>query len=782
MLSLCGCSSRRRGKKASSVSSDDVAPKVTAGKGPPDTINHSAIIPPGPSRLSLDDFGVQTLELPKRKSSNALEAVKAKLIRHWSYNKDQPQKSRASPDGDKDEIARRAELRRFRARRIQEELNQDHSKCVSTHTSIRSTRYLSPLIDIGRPGRGPRDTIEFSIDSSNPLTAPYPSPAPTLSSFRTNFPASSMKRWSSCPASIGEQSGQVCSPLYNNSGASLSRKRCTTPGKITESKSLPNLLQPNMRAPQLARTKTTGRANGRHGNFSVWLALQESRSRDSSTSGSAESRIQLRRQATPAPQRLTDFSQDTVTMPFPERYISASQNRSAVSRSALQQRGPQATTFATPGSVNRSRRCSSAAPFNIKKGTSSGSSQGRIVSSETPGGISSSYYPSVMPSIQPSPSRSKSLINILSVRDLQSLELSPFEWHDNDSILKNFGAFAEDGSSYATADDGEADSKKSPPRTRHDSVKQDHNGQAGQTNTSNRHLPSTLSIEKRRENSEPDITASGSKLPAPNWNSRIRAERTGLPTIWRSGHASWDIQASLPKRISSKFWSQSRTASATIPETNTPGSVCNEGSTDNQVEIAADRISNIGKYRRNSRATLQKSKAGSDSGKHQAYYASKLHGGSDHVIEQPALSRSSVAYNALQKVSQRNASAPPLSWARHQSRKQKQSATNEITKTSARYSSDCQDSGQPYRYPMAENRDVRSISFPAKMGGLVDNVLTKIMPSRRSSEKLEYSSQETKSIKHLPLEPLKINELQTSPALGEMEIFRPMQSTPNPPK
>ncbi|KAM3463364.1 hypothetical protein NHJ6243_003398 [Beauveria neobassiana] len=343
MLSLCGCSSRRRGKKASSVSSDDVAPKVTAGKGPPDTINHSAIIPPGPSRLSLDDFGVQTLELPKRKSSNALEAVKAKLIRHWSYNKDQPQKSRASPDGDKDEIARRAELRRFRARRIQEELNQDHSKCVSTHTSIRSTRYLSPLIDIGR--------------------------------------------------------------------------------------------------------------------------------------------------------------------------------------------------------------------------------------------------------------------------------------HDNDSILKNFGAFAEDGSSYATADDGEADSKKSPPRTRHDSVKQDHNGQAGQTNTSNRHLPSTLSIEKRRENSEPDITASGSKLPAPNWNSRIRAERTGLPTIWRSGHASWDIQASLPKRISSKFWSQSRTASATIPETNTPGSVCNEGSTDNQVEIAADRISNIGKYRRNSRATLQKSKAGSDSGKHQAYYA-----------------------------------------------------------------------------------------------------------------------------------------------------------------
>ncbi|KAM3453937.1 hypothetical protein MY3296_003409 [Beauveria thailandica] len=488
-----------------------------------------------------------------------------------------------------------------------------------------------------------------------------------------------------------------------------------------------------MRAPQLARTKTTGR--GSHGNFSVWLALQESRSRDSSTSGSAESRMLssrlLRRQATPVPQRPTDFSQDTVTMPFPVRQVSASQNRSSVSRSAFEQRGPQATTFAMPSSVNRSRRCSFAAPFDIKQGTSSGSSQGRIASSETPGGISSSYYPSVMPSIQPSPSRSKSLVNILSVRDLQSLELSPFEWHDNDSIFKNFGALAEDGSSYATADDGEAESKEFPPRTRNDSVKQDHDGQADEKKISNRQLPSTLSIGKRRENSESDITASGSKLPAPNWNSRVRAERTGLPTIWRSGNASWDIQASLPKRISSKFWSQSRAASATIPETDTPG---------------------------------------------------KLHGGSDHVTQQSALSRSSVAYNALQKVSQRNASAPPLSWARHQSRKQKQSATNEITKTRARYSSDCQDIGQPYRSPMAENRDVRSTSFPAKMGGLVDSVLTKIMPSRRSSEKLEYSSQETKSTKHFPLEPLKINELQTSPALGEIEIFRAVRSTSNPPK
>ncbi len=430
MLSLCGCFSRHRGKRSSSASIETAPSKVTARHGL-SKVTHSAVVSRDLSRLSLDDFGVQTLDLPKRKTSNALETVKSKLIRHLSYDKDPPQGLQTSPDNDKDEIARRAELRRFRAQRIQEELNEDHSKSVSTHISIRSTRYLTPFIDIGHPGHGPRDAIEFSIDSSGHLPAPSPSPIQSLSSFKIRSRNSSMKRWSSCPATIGEQSGLIATPLYTTSNAPPSWKRHTAPGKISESKSLPNLLQPNMRVPQLARTKETIPGSDSHATLDVWLALQESLPRGSPSLSVRDHRLPSpgfhRRQNTPVDNRLSEFSQDTVTIPYPVRQSGTSQRRPSASRCAIQQRGSQGTTGSKSGSANRDRQGSLAIPFGGKKNASSSSSQGRIVLPETPGGISSSYYPSVLPSVQPSPSRSNSPANVLSMQDLQSLELSPFE-------------------------------------------------------------------------------------------------------------------------------------------------------------------------------------------------------------------------------------------------------------------------------------------------------------------------------------------------------------------
>lgn len=430
MLSLCGCSSRRRAKKSSNLSIDNVTSKVKA-RPVPSEMTHSAVVPQDLGRLSLDDFGIQTSDVPKRRSSNALEAVKAKLIRHLSYDKDPPQKPQDSPDIDKDEIARRAELRRFRAKRIQEELIEDPSKSLSTHNSIRSTRFLSPFINIGRPGHGPRDAIEFSIDSGSHLPVPCPSPLPSMSDFKLKAPNTSIKRWTSCPATIGEQPGQVSESVYNPSNASLSWKRYTTPGKIPESRSLPNLLQPNMRAPQLARTKTTTLDSESHATLDVWLALQHSRSRDSAALSVRDQRLlspgMYRRQNTPVDNSSPDVSQGTVTIPHPVRQGGTSQRCPSVSRTAAQQRGSQATTSSKPGSASRSRQRSLAVPFDTKRNASSSSSHGRILPPETPGGIASSYYPSVMPSIQPSPSRSNSLVNVLSMQDLQSLELSPFE-------------------------------------------------------------------------------------------------------------------------------------------------------------------------------------------------------------------------------------------------------------------------------------------------------------------------------------------------------------------
>lgn len=429
MLSLCGCFSRRRGQKSSKTSIDK-APSNVKVRHDPSELTRSAAIPRDLGMLSLDDFGVQTLDLPKRKTSNALETVKSKLIRHLSYDKDPPQRLQAPPDNDKDEIARRAELRRFRAQRIQEELHEDHSKSVSTHNSIRSTRYLTPLIDIGRPGHGPRDAIEFSIDSSGHLPAPFPSPIQSLSSLKTKPPNSSMKRWSSCPATVGEQSSLIARPLHAVSDASRSWKRYTAPGKIAESRSLPSLLQPSMRAPQLARTTGALSGSGSHANLDVWLALQESQPRGSPSLSVRDPRLPSpgfrRRQNTPVDDRLSQFSQDTVTIPYPVRQSGTSQRRPSASRGANQQRASQGTTGSKSGAASYSRQRSLAVPLNANRDTSSSSSQRRIVLPETPGEISS-HYPSVMPSVQPSPSRSNSPANVLSIQDLQSLELSPFE-------------------------------------------------------------------------------------------------------------------------------------------------------------------------------------------------------------------------------------------------------------------------------------------------------------------------------------------------------------------
>ncbi|EGX88510.1 hypothetical protein CCM_08554 [Cordyceps militaris CM01] len=551
MFSFCGCSSRRRAKQNAIPYSKAMAPEVKACLRPSGTMTHGAVDYSGDGRLSLDDFGVQISGLPKRKSSNALETVKNKLIRHLSIDKDPPPKSQvSSPDSD-EEVARRAELRRFRARRIQEELYQDHSSSLSPHVSIRSTRYLLPLIDIGRPGRGPRDAIEFSIDSGSHMPAIYPSPMHSPEPLKRKTPNPTVKRWSSCPAVIREQRGQIAAPIYNNSNTAMSRKRYTIPSRLSESKSLPNLLQPNMKAPQVARTKIAAFGSDDYTAVDAWLVLQESRSRASPASGATKDILKYsgsrRTYLKPSNKIPTEFSDDTVTVPYPIRQSGTSRLPSA-SLGATQQCGSQKISSSKPASANRSQVYGLAVPPGGKKKTSSSSSQGRIPHSETTGGLSS-YYPSVIPSIQPSPSRSKSLVNVLTVRDLESLELSPFEWHGDN--FGSFGTSSEGHSSYATADNGE---------NNNDSVNGCHDGQADEI-TSHRFVD-PLNIRKRREH---DTITSSRSNPIMN---RLRAERAGLPTIWRSGSGSWKIQARLPKRISSRFWYQTRTASATIPEGN----------------------------------------------------------------------------------------------------------------------------------------------------------------------------------------------------------------------
>ncbi|KAJ6784103.1 hypothetical protein PWT90_08581 [Aphanocladium album] len=555
MFGLCGCSFRRRPKKIQMPSNRNVQLNVKDVPRKAETAVHDPAALPDASRISLDDFGIQSSSVPKRKSSNTIESVKEKLIRHLSHDKDSPQNAQGSPSSDREEIARRAELRRFRARRIQEELKEDYSKSLSTQNSIRSTRYLSTLIDIGLPGHGPRDAIEFSIDTGSHLPGPCPSPMPSFSS--SNFRASnpSMKRWSSCPAAIRDNWNENAARFYQVSTTPGSFQSHVVSGKVSEAKSLPNLQQHGVKPPPSAKINASTTDRDSSSTLNVWLALQESQSRNSPALSSKNLRTSSvgfgRPQNTPVEQGLADTGHDAVTIPYPVHRPRNSQRRASATELQRQYIKPPSK----PSSYHRYRNRSMIVPSCTKKDQSTSSSRGAIVTPETPGGISSSYYPSVMQSIQPSPSRSNSLVNFLSPKDLQSLELSPFEWHDSSSVLRSFGNSGDDRSSYVTAHDGDDGSQHS----RHvdeDGTQGVDDGPADANRSLNRLFLSTLSVRKRRGNYAAIKSMSNDKFSTPKKMKNTHAERVGFPARWRSGSTSWNIPASLPKRISSKLWHQ----------------------------------------------------------------------------------------------------------------------------------------------------------------------------------------------------------------------------------
>lgn len=418
MLELCGCWPLRRTRKDIPPSKEKAEPNTTVR-----AVTASAAVAPIATAAgqSLDEFGLENAAAPKRRTIATLESVKSKFIRHLSYEKEDRNKVQSSPSKSEEEIARRAELRRFRVKRIQEELSSDHNKTNSTHTSIRSTRYLSPYIDIGLPGHGPRDAIEFSIDSGRCLDAPCPSPAHTTSSSRFRHGSRPMKRWSSCPAEVGNR--RLVPPSASSRPASAPLSRSLLPPRNTYSPMQHSLISRGS-SPKLSRTNPDETSTNSSSSFRPRSEPQTAFSRRKSAPGLAQ---QNTLQSDPY------RSQNSPTIEFEMPSIiqtpnvvwrrASSQRPASIARGTMEQRLSRGAMT----SQSRSRQSSLAGVRRRLNNTSSASSQRRALASSTPGGISSSYYPSGMPSIQPSPTRSNPLANVLSMRDLQSLELSPFQ-------------------------------------------------------------------------------------------------------------------------------------------------------------------------------------------------------------------------------------------------------------------------------------------------------------------------------------------------------------------
>lgn len=388
----------------------------------PQQVNEAATIQ-SQSKQSEDDFSANAC-LPIKKPNHTLEIVKSKLKRHLSYEKDTDHQKQSSPPSSPEEVARRAELRRFRAKRIQEELHDEQNKSGSTHTS-RSSKYASASIDIGLPGHGPRDGIEFSIDASDYLLAPCPSPARGPNGSRLVSQHLAIRRWSSCPAAIGAEQQKTAGVLANLSRSTSAHE--SVPHPTTRPSSLMQCSEYHtVNKPPSARIRLDQSSRDTPYGSDVWLAAQRLQPRAGHVT---ELQGSVSFKSAPALHRTSPVggsrANKTINIPSAVWNHCDSQRRVSVPSG---ESGRLASHKTSKRSFrNPSRQGSFVISTSMKRKNTSSSSGGRVALSVTPGGISSSYYPSGMPSVEPSPSRSNSLVNVLSMRDLQNLELSPFK-------------------------------------------------------------------------------------------------------------------------------------------------------------------------------------------------------------------------------------------------------------------------------------------------------------------------------------------------------------------
>lgn len=371
-----------------------------------------------------------TRTLTKR-CSGTLEAVKSTLIRHMSFDKStNPRTSIGNSD---EEVARRAELRQIRNKRIQSELGSDDERSDSPHASTRSNRHLSPYVDICQPGNGPRDTIEFSVDENSNYTAdlcppPVPSPTsiktitsniePSIKTSRSN--ASSSINISHLPTSATDSQEVPCQ-VKDETGV-------TRPQQVHYLNAKPPIgirYSFNQDLPQ--RLDANNDHNDESSGLSLWLAAQALRTSTvvSNNTPDVESNE-------PFHSHLEGFGgiDRIVEMPISQS------NENAVGQLSLQ------SLLCEP--VERRTLSKSTGSASLQIGTSTGlqdnaipirngvflASMGKSPAPKTdptdtePG---SSFYPSKMPSFAPSPNHSQPYINLLSSQDLKTLELSPFE-------------------------------------------------------------------------------------------------------------------------------------------------------------------------------------------------------------------------------------------------------------------------------------------------------------------------------------------------------------------
>lgn len=380
-----------------------------------------------------------------RQASAALGAVRARFTRHRSSESDVKRQSTASVGKSQEEIARRAELRRLRHKRIQDELKHELEGQLSTdqtsNASIKSARpgsLTSP--SQSQPGGGPRDTIEFAVLDGNQVSPKSPSLAPSLGSRKStpNKPQLSQKVSSIDPKS--DQDGDIMHqdkpPVPDTQAEPRDPKPDFQLLPHSETRSTFRLSNSPSWLDRIIGVDNTFSETGEHPSLdgrsalSIWLAAQGLRSRDSSMANlDRDTKTEAGQEHGSEEAKLPD--EISISVSDISHRSGSSHTGLQPSREVAPVRGSSLTS-AHWRPHNHLAEPTSTTDEGLQRVTKSPSEDlaldyAAALAFTSPNDHTSSQYASRAQSFQPSPSRSKPNLHHLDTLDLQVMRLSPFE-------------------------------------------------------------------------------------------------------------------------------------------------------------------------------------------------------------------------------------------------------------------------------------------------------------------------------------------------------------------
>lgn len=299
-------------------------------------------------------------------------------------------------------------------------------------------------------------------------------------------------------------------------------------------------------------------------------------------------------------------------------------------------------------------------------------------------------------------------------------------------------------------------------------VRQPLDGQREEPSTF-RYLSQSLKVHKRSNSDKHNVPTTGSDILPSSKEKLSRNTRLRLPQVWKSASGSWDTEDDFPKRIVSKSSLRQRAVSATEVVIQNNSVLSSVGVTQSRVkrhktkpEIpSTERITMLNSPRSAvTKSDISLPPRRSEVGTNEAR----------HTETHRNVSRVSAAYAYLQRVSQRNVSAPPLSWSENR-QPARARYSNLARSTTATILSDHaeQDTNTAGNKKAKESR---SSSFPVKISSMVRSGFARVISPRASSDSLIPQPAEPVRTQIEPLQPLKIDDIQTSHVLAEVGLFR----------